>query len=1109
MNSILQQASKAQHQATVEGRSVWVSASAGTGKTYVLTNRILKLLLLQPQLKPSEILAVTYTKAAAREMENRIRERLSDWARFDDETLYKNLEMVLGTPATPAQQARAKGLLFAVLEDGKGLNISTIHGFCQQILGAFPLESDVPVGFTLLEGTQERDLIHNVQDTIFQQCEDKASSENKWFNYLVQDIHELTLRDVFKDIVYNRRKFKKLFNKFETVEDILADLAIQLELEPKQWTPESANEALKNEYYLPDEVKNCIEILNLGGKKAKDKALYIATFSNATNKQESWNIYANIFLTAKGETRKQLVDAAIKKSPQGGEAELILHQEQERVFKVENKRKSYKAWLLTASYLHLGYKMIASYKQEKYKQSALDFDDLIEKTASLLTQQESQMWVRYRMDRKIAHVMLDEAQDIDDDQWEIIKALIDEFYDGTGRTDFTRTLFAVGDTKQSIYRFRGAQPHVFGGVKKYLEYQKEVRKYDTQNISLKTSFRSSKTILNFVDMVFENEEKQTALDNTVSTKHQAVKQNSPGWVEVWPLCKEDEKEKTEPELWPLPIKQQEKRESARRILARKMAKSIQELVKNKTLLATTNKPVNYGDIMILLRGRTMMPEVIEALNIEGIPHSGADRMILTEDTMVADILAFLKFLHIHDDNLSLAHVLKSPLFNMPENTFMEVALKAKNSSLFDVLNGDNKNIIQEIIGKSKNTSVYEKIVLILTKTNAYAKYFTAFGQQDASLTTVTEPMDTFLEVALNFAKGDLAEFIYFVEMGDIDLKKGLESAGKNVRILTSHGAKGLESPVVYMPDTTQSYYSKMAMDYLLWQENNNETEMFLYRQRKEEAPALQTELQQAEKERIFEDEMRLLYVALTRSQERLYIGGAEARGKCPESCWYAEIQEITEKLSDFGDVKVLHDAPNEPIIEIENIAPADIQEVAELGWINTSPKNEGREQKPPKPNEKEDVVGEDLTKLYERGRLMHRLLEFLPLLPEGEQKQAGLDWLTKMLPTEKPDYLNDMLSGVMQVFADYPEFFEENSKAEVAYITENSFEGRIDRLVINKDKVIIIDYKTDQKIPTNMPIKYKMQLQKYVKAMRKIFPQKQIQAAILWVGASVNKIDYI
>lgn len=1108
MSAILEKASKAQHQATVANHSVWVSASAGTGKTYVLTNRILKLLLLQPQLKPSEILAVTYTKAAANEMENRIRERLSDWACFNDEELYNSLEMVMGTPANPSQHARARSLLFSVLEDGKGLNINTIHGFCQQILGSFPLESGVPVGFSLLDDGESKDLIYQVQDNIFKQCENKELPEHIWFNYLVQDIHEMTLRDVFKDIVYNRRKFKKLFSKFSTVDGILNGLSAKLNIEQKKWDPQTVQEVLKGEMDLPEEVKQCVNILNQGGKKAKERSENIDIFSRCINKQDGWKNYANIFLTVKGEYRKQLVDAAIKKLPSGGETELILHKEQERVFSVENKRKSYKAWLLTAAYLHLGYKMIEEYKAEKCKQSVLDFDDLIEKTASLLNDQNSQMWVRYRMDRKISHVMLDEAQDIDDEQWEIIRSLIEEFFDGTGRTEFTRTLFAVGDTKQSIYRFRGAQPHVFGGVKEYLEHQKESQGYNTQNISLQTSFRSSKTILNFVDMVFANEEKQVALDDKVSTTHTAVKQDAPGWVEVWPLCKDDEKEKEDVLPWPLPVKQQEKTESARRNLAKKMADSISKLISNKTLLSSTNKPVCYGDIMILLRGRTMMPEVIEALNNAGIPNSGADRMLLTQDIIVSDMLAFLKFLHWNEDSLSLAQVLKSPLFNIGENILMETALKAKNTFLWQALKGAEKDAIQEIIDQSKNLSVYEILVLILTKLDGYSKYFAALGQKGASINTITEPMDTFLEVALSFAKHDLAGFIKAVESNDVDLKKGLESAGKNVRILTSHGAKGLEAPVVYMPDTTQDYYAKMTRDYLLWQEDKNETEMFLYRQRKEDSPNLQGDMQQAEKERIFEDEMRLLYVALTRAQERLYIGGSEVRGKLPENCWYSEIANITDNLMDFGESKVLHDAPNSPILEEETLEVTGVSKQLPPCWVNVKAAKEGIVQKTLETLEKNEL-NDDLTKLYQRGRLMHRLLEFLPELAPEKRRVAGLSWLNKMLPNETDEYITSMLDGLMKVFNGYPEFFTKNSRAEVAYITENSFEGRIDRLVVDENSVTIIDYKTDQQIPAKMPEKYKLQLQKYIKAMHKVFPNKNIKAAILWVGESSNKVDYI
>jgi ATP-dependent helicase/nuclease subunit A len=1112
MQAILQEASKVQHQATVEGRSVWVSASAGTGKTYVLTNRILKLLLTQPHLQPSEILAVTYTKAAAKEMENRLRKTLAEWAMLDNASLVENLESVLGTKPTPQQQARAKELLFSVLEDGKGLNISTIHGFCQQILGAFPLESGISVGFSLLEGTEEREMILAIQDAVFQLCEDPETEEHQWFNYLVQDIHELTLRDVFRDIVYKRRKFHKLFEKFATVENILAELSNKLGIENEQWTPEKVKIALSQDMHLPKEVQECAEVLNEGGATVQKSAADIVSFVQADDPYQAWANYSKIFLTASGEPRKKLTDAKVKKHPRGAEVELILNQEQERVLAVEEKRKSYRAWLLTAAYLHLGYKMIDEYKTEKARQSLLDFDDLIEKTANLLNNRESKSWVKYRMDRKIAHVMLDEAQDIDDDQWVIIRALVDEFYDGVGSSELTRTLFAVGDVKQSIYRFRGAQPHVFGSIREYLEHQKNTKSYDTQSVSLQTSFRSSKTILNFVDKVFAEEEKQTALDNTMSTKHKAVKSDYPGWVEVWPLCEDNEPEEQEDTLWPLPIQAQDQKESARKLLSKKVADSIQSLIQSKTLLAATQKPATYGDIMILLRGRTMLPDIIEALNAAGVPHSGADRLTLNQDIMVSDILAFLRFIHYPQDSVSLAHVLRSPFFGVSEKALMETGLKARkeNISLWQTLTGDTKNKLQEILEKSRHSTVYDMAVLILTQLDGYAKYFATLGQKDSPVATVTEPLEAFLEIALKFAKGDLAGFIHAVESSEMEFKKGLESAGKNVRIITSHGAKGLEAPVVYMPDTTQDYYAKMSRENLLWQEHNNEAQLFLYSQRKEDAPTLQQEIQQAEKDRIFADEMRLLYVALTRSQERLYIGGAEVKKKCPDNCWYNEISTVMDGLYDFGDAKVMHDTANTPIEE-------KLLETEEVHYSGTVPQwvaeQPAHEHKPVMVTADEaldtNIMDKDLIKLYRRGKLIHRLLEFLPDVTPIEHTTTGLDWLRKVLPDGEDKELNAMVKSATDVIQGYPQFFGENSKAEVGYVADKNMEGRIDRLVVEEDTITILDYKTDQKIPEKMPEKYRKQLQKYVEAVAKIFPEKQVKAAIIWVGEKEHRLNYL
>lgn len=1119
MSAILKEASLAQHQATHLTSSVWVSASAGTGKTYVLTNRILKLLLLQPYLKPSEILAVTYTKAAAREMENRIRSRLSEWVSLSDEALFKSLEMVLGEVPTPDQCVRARGLLLEVLEDGKGLNISTIHGFCQQILGAFPLESGVPVGFGLLEGQEESDLIRQVQDEVFSTFEKgDVPPEQQWcFNYLAEDIHESTLRDVFQDIVFNRRKFNKLFQRHGTVENVLNALAKALDIMPESWTPESVLEDMESYFSVPSELVDYAKsFADSKTKKMQTLGAEVLFFHNIQEEEKGpcWPRYARAFLTKDGSFRKSLVDAATKKSANGALIEQAFNQEQERVYKVEQLRKSYRSWLLTAAYLHIGYEMIQAYGESKQQQNVLDFDDLIQKTAELFLHQERQMWVRYKMDRKIAHVMLDESQDMDDEQWEIIRALIQEFYDGSGQKEITRTLFAVGDTKQSIYRFRGAQPYVFGDIRTYLEMQSDSNACEARNVSLKTSFRSSKTILDFVDRVFEAEEKQQALDDTQQVQHQAVRQEAPGWVEVWPLCKEEEQEEATIENWPLPIQQPEKTMSARRLVARKMAQAMKELVENKTLLSSTQKPASYGDMMVLLRGRTMMPEIIEALDELNIPHAGSDRIQLMQDVMVDDMLAWLKFLHTREDDLSLAQVLKSPVFNLSEEMLMTLSLARRKASLWSVLNGEMKQQLQEIITTISGLSVYEMVVFIINKTNFYNKYINASHEDVNSLHSFTEAMDNLLESALKYGSqnGGIAGFIYKIEAGEIELKKGLESAGKNVRILTAHGSKGLEAPIVFMPDTTQDYYRKMSRDYLLWQEDKTDVNLFLYRQGKGQTPQLQDELHEAEKQRIFEDEMRLLYVALTRAQERLYIGGAAVQGRLPENCWYAEIEKITEQLADFGDAKVLYHAPHQPIVEKETNTE-EHRKLQVQSWIAMLPAKEETANtiRPAVKEIGEDVLTSDQKKLYQRGRLMHRLLELLPRSPEEERQQTATAWLDKMLPEDATLMKEKMVRDVMGVFAMYPEFFTENSKPEVSFITTvngSKVEGRIDRLVVTDNTVTIVDYKTDQIIPNDMPESYAQQLKLYKQAMQKVFPEKEVEACIVWVCAE-TRVDKI
>lgn len=1122
---IILSATQRQEVAADVSGSTWVSASAGTGKTYVLTGRILRLFMADHKLTPSQILAVTFTKAAAREMENRIRSRVGQWATCSTESLTEELTNILGRAPEERDVRRARSLFALVLDEG--ININTIHGFCQQILARFPLEAGVSPGFRLVEGTESAELLASARSRVFQKASEGRGQCPWAFSYYASNLSEKALGEALDAFVYNHRRFRRLFDRKGGLENTLAELAKTLNV-PQRMIPEEALRDANNMRRIAPLWKNqlqelAVEMIGASSKRASDYGEKIATFWNTEEKISRFESYKSAFLKRTGEP--QSVEYVVSKKLVEAMPHLadIYVKEQQRILAMQEQWNAQSAYLLSASYLHLGEEILQTYMEQKKRQNVLDFDDLIHHSAALLGDETKSAWVRYRMDSGICHVLLDEAQDTDSDQWQIVQSLIDEFYAGMGQHDEqNRTFFAVGDIKQSIYRFRGAEPHVFGSMRSYLEHQQETADHTVNIVELNASFRSTEAVLNFVDQVFEETNRKNAVDDLVeSIEHKVAQVGFSGRVELWPLVeKQDDKDK-EVELWPLP-QRREKMVDSKTLLADKVAESIQAMLNGADVLATTGRPVSAGDIMILLRSRSLMPSLISAFDRLSLPHTGADEVNLSEDSVVDDLLALLKFLNNPNDDLSFAQTVRSPLFALTDEELYEVHQNRKSGSLWSAFYGMEKWRSQSeqlkcLLKESGFLAPYEMLMLALNVLDARGKFAAAGGA--GAMRRVSDAVDAVLESALSWQRrhrGTLTGFIHDFATTSQVLKRELEGAGARIRMLTAHGSKGLEAPIVIMPDASRNFYSNMKDDRPMWQvDEHGVDELFLHRVTpKQNAPKLQAKLEDEEKERIFRDEMRLLYVALTRAKERLYIGGVHGRNYKPEASWYGHIKEAVEDRKDWqeeGENLVLHHASQFPIALKEADEETEAEESALPNWMLTNAVKEQAESvlQASDPVKKEGALeklkNQPSVDIYKRGKIVHKLLEVLPTFAEDEREFRGEAYLDVAAVDMSERQREKMLTAALNVIQNHPELFSENSRAEVSLSAEDAsgkrIEGVADRLVITENEVWVVDYKTNADVPSEVPEVYRKQLGIYRKALARIFPNHEIKAAILWTSA--------
>jgi ATP-dependent helicase/nuclease subunit A len=1095
-------ASEAQVRAANPAASTWLGANAGSGKTRVLTDRVARLLLRDT--RPEHILCLTFTNAAASEMQNRLFRRLGEWAMLENAALTQQL-LELGEEEhhlTAEFLSRARTLFARAIETPGGLRIQTIHAFCASLLRRFPLEAGVSPQFQEIDDRAAQLLREQVLDNM-------ASGPDAG---LVADIARIAsnnpLHELAEGLVTQRDGFDPPLERAEL-------------LHRYGLTEQDSLPLLLEIVFPPEEIaflQSLIQDLRSGGKSDNDLADAIAT-SNSPCLQ-TLLAFESVVFTQSGQVRKSLPPTAkLRKGALAGS----VGQLDDLYARIETARETRLA-LAAVDHdvvLHrFAGTFLKRYEEVKQARGWLDFDDLITRTRALLTDKRQAEWVLYRLDGAIDHILVDEAQDTSPAQWDVIERLAQEFTSGIGaRTDQQRTIFVVGDKKQSIYSFQGADPKEFDTKRAAFRAQMLSTAAPLQDGQLNYSFRSSVPILRLVDEVFRGRDEAGFLpDQTHISFHGAL----PGRVDVWPLI-EPAKDDDEDLSWDTPVDRVSPQHHTV-ILAQRVARFIEQTLKDGTTLPTgvdddgtvQARAVHAGDFLILVRSRgALFQEILRACKARSLPIAGADKLKVMAELAVQDLRALLSFLATQEDSLSLASALRSPLFGLDEQAVFDLAHRRKSPHLWEELRRRRDDfpavmeVLDDLRGQIDFLRPYDLLERILIRHKGRQKLIGRLGEE------AEDGIDALLAQALAYEQTDipsLTGFLHWMDTDDIEIKRTVDSAGARIRVMTIHGAKGLEAPVVILPDTHKKS-SQSGKDTFVVADGSAH-----WRGSDKTRAAFQQTAVDRVKQAEEEEADRLLYVALTRAERWLVVAAAGAPDKQAQS-WH---DRVTSTVGASGGMPMTFgfddDAPRHGLRMEHLIWPAPVPpEQAPQDDVSSKmpahfnlPAPTVMETRPVlSPSElggAKALAGADgdISEIAkERGTLIHLLLEVLPTLPKSARQEGGLRLL------EDHPLVRDLVAEAIQVLnaKDLEAFFAQGTLAEVPITAEidafpnATLHGIIDRLVFANDKIVAVDFKTNRTVPDaadNCPEGLLRQMGAYRAMLERIYPAKSIETGILW-----------
>ncbi|WP_296374938.1 double-strand break repair helicase AddA [Yoonia sp.] len=1092
------EATQRQVDAADPGNSTWLSANAGSGKTRVLTDRVARLLL--DGVDPQNILCLTYTKAAAAEMQNRLFKRLGAWAMMADNALHDDLRRLGVDRVIDAEQLRAARTLFArAIETPGGLKIQTIHSFCAGILRRFPLEAGVSPQFREMEDRDAQLLREEVMDTLVTGVDSQA-------------VHDLLALFTGADLARLTAEVAAKRDSFacETSRDVICEF---LGVDPTL-TPQSLIAQVFDADSIPA-IADLRTACATGSTNDQKAATALAGFCPGDHPTlRDLQTLETVFLF--GEGTKNPFGAKVGSFPT--KATRTAHSDlmetiEPLMIRVESARKdrlALQALERTLVIYRFGQAFVPAYEARKLAMGALDFDDLIRKARALLTDPGVAQWVLFRLDGGIDHLLVDEAQDTSPTQWAVIERLTQEFAAGIGaRSDRERTVFVVGDKKQSIYSFQGADPAAFNQMKNLFHASHRAVQKPFVVTSLDHSFRSSQAILSVVDATFTGD-RAAGMDDELN--HIAFKDAMPGRVDLWPPIEKAGNDDSG--NWWDPVDQPGTQDH-NVLMAARIAGQIKRMIAQETIpveIGETGvfqrRPISEGDFLILVQRRSdLFAEIIRACKAAGLKIAGADRLRVGAELAVKDLAALLSFLALPEDDLSLAATLRSPLFGWSEQDLFTLAHhRPEKGHLWPALrSGDypeTLEILHDLRREADFLRPYDLIERILTRHDGRRNLLGRLGPE------AEDGIDALLSQALayeNTGVPSLTGFLIWMETDDLQVKRQMDSQSDQIRVMTVHGAKGLESPIVILPDTVQP---KTDIKAELLPAGEHGEHVVWKTPKAESAPAV-TNLRDLVVAKQARERLRLLYVAMTRAEKWLIVGAA-GNIKEDDDSWHNIVASGMDgcgvydaKAGDLPVRRVSHlDWDVGTLVTTQSTAIPDIT----LPVFGTLPVPDRVATRAPSelPGEKtlpSDVTGNDADAMA-RGTLIHRLLEHLPVIAPAKRMEFGL----RLIEQDDPALVAQVIS-----LLDNPalaHLWADNALTEVDITADipgiGRIHGAIDRLLIATDCILAVDYKSNAVIPDDpaqTPAGLLRQMAVYHHALGQIYPDMPVQVAILWTAS--------
>lgn len=1096
-------------------RQVWLSASAGTGKTHVLTARVLRLLLNGAT--PESILCLTFTKAGAAEMAERIQARLASWVRMSAKLLREELKALAERHDDAAVRA-ARRLFASVLDaPGGGLRIQTIHAFCQTLLAGFPTEAGLSPGFRPLEGRAEAALGRATLGELLSVAERGGDLG------LIRDIQTLSRR-------LGEDKAERYLMLCARAPDALASLGSR----------EGIAARIRTALDVPlGDVETAI------ADACADDRFDCATLRKIAAANAAWGTKTGLehadlaaaFLAADPAARAvllaDLIGIARTKAgePRAFGAKLLgcdpAHGDNcarmaEAIAALLSLRSRAELAGLLAAGLRAGQAYALAYADAKRIQGVVDFDDLIRLAVALLQRPGIGEWIRFKLDRRTDHVLVDEGQDTNPNQWAIVAALAEEFYSEAPDEESRaiRTIFSVGDFKQAIFGFQGTDPAAFVYAREYFRRVIEGGERRLTDLSLDRSFRSTPPVLELVDQLVKQlgTERLGLFDE--ARPHISARDALPGQVTIWrpvSLDLEVEPEEGGEEGWI---------DDATREFATRLAAQVREWLDAPMWLPGKARPLRPEDVLVLVRKRGELASLIVArLHAEGVPVAGVDRLRLDAPLAVRDLMAAIRFVLQPEDDLNLANLLVSPLFGLSQDDLYAAAFK-RPGRLWSRIAADARFAeagagLRALLARADFTTPYRFLEDILSGAlDGRRKLMRRLGGE------ARDPIEELLNAALTFeseATPTLQRFLDWFDRDEVEVTRDPSAPLDAVRVMTVHGAKGLQAPLVILADATGDPDASRAGT-IHWAMAEDSERVPVFRPRKAElAGTLAEALEQAER-REREEHWRLLYVAATRAEEKLVIGGAlgpRARGVAPAESWYAELEKALIALGaeERDDPRWLGARDHGSAGKAGRLRAVstgrDPALIPAPAWLHQPAPQESRPPRPLAPSS----LGEDPTpypppgpamlEAARRGQMLHALFERLPGVPAARRAEIGEHWLAGSAGVTDPDLRRQLVAEVCAIIGDpaHAALFDSAALAEapIAAVLPNGLvvAGTVDRLLVTDAKVLLVDFKTGRRVPGSIdavPEQHLRQMSAYAAALAAIFPDRPIQAALLYTS---------